>query len=208
MSARPILDVSGVPKEGYDHHGALWWAALIMELIETTMFALLVASYFYVYLYINVWPPPRTEPPSMLDTAPDLVPGTVLVVLLLASCVPMLLADRAARRLDPRSTAMWLLLALAIGVALVGVRCVEFPAIHFRWDSNAYASCLWFLLGFHLMHLAASVVEVALIVLWIWVYGLDEHHAVDATIIAFYWYWMALVWVPIYLIIYFAPRVL
>jgi heme/copper-type cytochrome/quinol oxidase subunit 3 len=208
MSVRRVVDVSHLPRHGLDYQECIWWGNLLLIAIETTMFGLLAASYFYIFLYTSPWPPPRTAPPSTLFTAPDLLPGTITVILLVASCIPMFLADRAARHFEAKRVIFWLVVSALFGVAALVLRFYEFPAIHFRWDSNAYGSVVWFLLGFHLMHLSASIVETAMIASWNAVHGMDERRAVDTTVNAAYWYWMSLVWVPLYLIVYFAPRVM
>jgi len=210
MSARPVLDVTHLPSDAFDHHAPLWWGNLLMIVIETTMFACLVASYFYIAMYTSPFPPPRASGPlpSLHDTTPDLPVGTVNMLLLLASCVPMYFADRAARRMEAIPVVVWLAVAVLAGVAAVALRAFEFPAMHFRWDSNAYGSVVWYFLGFHLLHLLSATVETLLLALWVWAKGLDQKHAKDATINAVYWYWMAGVWVPIYLILYFAPRLI
>jgi cytochrome c oxidase subunit III len=208
MSARPILDVSHLPTHRFDHRSTLWWGNLLLIAIETTMFGVLVASYFYLSMFMDVFPPPRTQSPTLLDTAPDLGVGTCNVVLLVASCLPMYWGDRASRRLQCNRAVLWFGLCLLLGVISIALRAYEFPATHFRWDSNAYGSLVWFLLGFHLTHLIATTLELLLLELWLIVHGLDERRALDATVNAAYWYWMAGVWVPLYIVLYFAPRVL
>jgi cytochrome c oxidase subunit 3 len=207
-AAPPVLDVASLVSHEFDHHAPIWWGNLLLILVETTMFGLLVASYFYLRFFFDTWPPPRTEWPPILDPLPYLVPGMVLVAVLAVSCVAMALGDRAARRYDAQGVVVWFLLGVALGVAALALRSYEFPATHFRWDSNAYGSIVWTLLGFHMMHMIAAILETLLVAIWVWIKGLDGRHACDATVIASYWYWMVGVWVPVYLVLYFAPRVL
>jgi heme/copper-type cytochrome/quinol oxidase subunit 3 len=204
--SRTAIDVSALPTSGFDTRAPIWWGNLWMIVIESTMFAIVVASYFYLRQNFPEWPPPRTEPPSILHPSPDLAVGTGVVVALLASCLPMAWADRSARRHDERGVLAGLGMAVLLGVVALALRFLEFRGLHVRWDSNAYGSIVWTALGFHVLHIMSSTIETALLEVWIFVHGMDDRHSVDTTVNAFYWYWMAGVWIPIYAILYFVPR--
>lgn len=204
-TSRAAIDVSELPPHRFDAHAPIWWGNVLMIVIETTMFGTLVASYFYLKQNFREWPPPRTEPPSWLDPLPDVWTGATCLALLLLSCVPMYLADRAARR-ESESTKLWTLLALAFGAAAIGVRFFEFGGMHVRWDANAYGSVVWTVLGFHLFHLASTFLETLAVEVRFLVKGVDMKHAVDLSVGAVYWYWMVGIWIPIFVILYFAPR--
>src|SRR5206468_2927278 len=74
----------------------------------------------------------------------------------LASAVPNELAKRAGERYDAHGVRLWLGVGILFGVALLVVRVLEFAALNVRWDSNAYGSVVWTLLGFHTVHLATD----------------------------------------------------
>ena len=50
-----------------------------------------------------------------------------------------------------------MLVMVAFGIAPLVLRFYEFPAMHVRWDSNAYGSIVWTLLGLHLTHLITDL---------------------------------------------------
>jgi heme/copper-type cytochrome/quinol oxidase subunit 3 len=208
MTPRPALDVSHLPPIALDDRAPLWWGSVLMLVIETTMFAIVIASYFYLRMNFDVWPPPRTEPPTTLDTNPDLAIGTVALVVMLAGCVPMIFVDRAARRGEQFAVQVGLVICVLFGLVQIVLRALEFPAFHFWWDSNAYGSIVWTTLGLHLGHMIATLLEVVLPTVWVFLRGLDEKHALDITIAAIYWYWVAAIWVPAYAVLYFGPRLL
>ena len=69
--------------------------------IETTTVALLLASYFYLWRNYpqEHWPPPRVEhEPPILKPVPDLLVGTLNVLLLLATVPLMAWIDRLCCR--------------------------------------------------------------------------------------------------------------
>jgi cytochrome c oxidase subunit I+III len=78
----------------------------------------------------------------------------------------------------------------------------------FKWNDNAYASVVWTLLGMHLLHLIVAAGETFILTVWLMTHRLEEKYAVDISVTAVYWYWIVGVWLPIYLIIYWAPRIL
>jgi len=88
------------------------------------------------------------------------------------------------------------------------LRAFEFPALRFRWDDNAYGSIVWTIVGTHLLHLLVMTLEVAVILHYIHRKGMDDKHARDVRVTAWYWYWVALVWVPLYALVFLGPRVL
>jgi heme/copper-type cytochrome/quinol oxidase subunit 3 len=210
MSAKQAtLDVSGLPKHTFDTRSQLWWGNLWLLCIETTMFGLVVAAYFYFRQNFTGWPPPHSDaPPYLLDPEPRLLVPTVNLFVMLLSVVPMAWADVAARRLDRRDVKIGLLLMMAFGAASIVLRFYEFRSLVWKWDSNAYGSITWTILGLHLMHLFVGTLEDFILATWVFTRPLDETHAVDVTVTAIYWYWIVGTWVLLYAIIYLAPRLM
>jgi cytochrome c oxidase subunit 3 len=202
------INVKGLPKHRFDTHAPIWWGNLWLLAIETTMFAIAFAAYFYLQQNFQLWPPPNTSTVFGTDPVPDLTAATALLVLLVLSCLPMALMDRAARRGDQRGVKLWLGLTLLMGLAMFVLRAFEFGATKFRWDSNAYGSITWAILVLHALHLLTVWGECLLLATWVFTKPLDMHRRVDATVLAVYWYWVAAVWIPFYVILYFAPRMI
>src|SRR3954470_19336918 len=191
MTARRTIDVSHLPQGSFDARSPLWWGNLLMLMIESTMFAILVASYFYLRMNFQEWPPPQvnTNPP-IYNTKPDLGFATANTLLLLASCIPMAWIDRAARKRNQGAVKIGLLICLAIGILAIVLRFQEFYAIKFKWDDNAYASAVWTILGMHLLHLIVASFECLFIATFTFSCPMDDSHALDVTVLAVYWYWL------------------
>ncbi len=232
VTGRPTLDVSHLPAESRDSRSPLWWGNTLFMLIETTV-ALLLAS--YVYLWRNYpqsgWPPPAAQhDPPILKPVPDLGVGTFNVLLFLATVPLMVWVDRKCRaqfdalervnvskpsegpaatdkppELPPIVT--WGLAALfVLGCVALFLRWKEFPALHVLWNENAYAALVWTMLGLHFIYVAIEVIEVAVMLLWIVLYGLGENQTTDVMLTAAYWYWTVGVGVVIYGVVYWFPR--
>ena len=205
-SARTI-DVSHLEPHVMDSRSPIWWGNLLLLCIETTMFALLVATYFYIHMNYAAWPPPRTSN-SNYQTNPSLGYATVNLFIIIASVVPMYLADRACLRRDVQTVRICMAIMVVIGLITVALRFLEFDALQFRWDDNAYAGIVWTTVGMHLLHLVTGTAENLLMALWVWIHGMDDKHARDVRVGAVYWYWIAAIWIPLYVIVYFGPRLI
>jgi heme/copper-type cytochrome/quinol oxidase subunit 3 len=122
----------------------------------------------------------------------------------------MFLLDRACLRKDPNSKERLVQIVLAVcvllGFVIAGLRFKEFFDLRFRWNENAYASVVWTILGMHLLHIVTGTLENLLMLSWVLVKPLDIKHARDIRVTAVYWYWIAGIWVPLYIIVFWGPR--
>jgi len=196
---RVALDVAEVPEFGFGHRSILWWGTASMMVIEGMVFALVIVSYLYLKGRAPHWPP--SGPP------PDLRWGTINTIILLVSCVPNALTKKAAEKFDLAGVRLWLTVCLVFGLAFNIVRALEFTVLHVRWDSNAYGSIVWLALGFHTVHVITDFLDTSVLTAAIFFTEVDEHRFVDVSENALYWYFVVLTWLPIYAVIYFAPRI-
>jgi heme/copper-type cytochrome/quinol oxidase subunit 3 len=204
---RPMIDVSGLPESAFDWRDPVWWGNTLLMMIETVTIALIIASYFYIRRNYEVFPPPKVDvSPPIYDTAPRLLWGTINLVLMVLACAPMYVTDQFARRKRRGAAIFGLILMGLVGALCTWLRFKEFQGVYFWWNDNAYASCVWLMLGTHLTYLLATTVEFLLMLAWVVTHELDPHHALDITLCGGYWYWTAGVFCVVYAVIYFAPR--
>ena len=193
------LDVSALPTYAFGHRSLMWWATACMMIIEGMVFAMIVMSYIYLKGRVPHWPP--SGPP------PNLLWGTVNTAILLASCLPNALAKKAAERFDLPKVRLWLVVCIVFALAFNVIRFVEFGALNVRWDSNGYGSIVWVLLGFHTTHVLTDLMDSGVLTALALFGPMDEHKFVDVSENALYWYFVVLSWLPIYAVIYLAPRI-
>jgi heme/copper-type cytochrome/quinol oxidase subunit 3 len=199
VSAQPrTLDVSGLAPAAFGHRSILWWGTMGLIVIEGTAFALAIAMYFYIRLRNSTWPP--NVPP------PGLFWGTLNTAVLLASAVPNELAKKAAEKVDLAKVRLWLIVCLAFGVAFNVIRVFEFMSLNCLWNTNAYGSIVWMLLGLHTVHIATDVVDTAVLAVLMFVGPIEEKRFVDVAENSMYWYFVVFTWLPIYGVLYWAPR--
>ena len=202
------IDVSDLPSTGFDTHSPLWWGNTLLLLIETTMFGILIAAYFYVRMDTSPFPPPRVDRfPILYDTRPDLLIPTINLIVLLVSLVPGIWLDLMARKRNLGAIKIALVLTLAFNIAAIILRFYEFDSLYFKWNDNAYASVAWTILGTHLLHLFVMACEDVYTLSWTLAKGIDDKHALDITVMAVYWYWIVGIWVLLYGVVYLIPRV-
>ena len=206
MSTRAVIDVSELPHHEFDTYDPVWWGNNLLLAIETSMFAILIATYFYLRQNFPLWPPPVAHLTATLRPLPELGYGTANTILLLLGCIPMVLSDLAARRGDRDMARIGLVICAVIGFGALVLRGFEYSAVYFRWDSNAYGSIVWFMLGMHMLHLMILTTETILLAIWIFRREFDMKHRVDIVTVGVYWYWVVAIWVVLYAIIYFTPR--
>ena len=197
---RPVADASALPSVTYGSRSLMWWATLGFIVIEGWTTALLVASYLYLRQNYDSWPPLRTPNPSLL------IP-TINLVLMALSIIPAELSSRAGKRLDKRGVQVWLLVFSIICVAILVLRWWELWAIGVRWDTNAYGSAAWTIVGFHASLLLLDVMDTIGLTLFFWFRRLPIKTFSDVSDNSFYWYFTIGVWLPVYLIVYVGPHV-
>jgi cytochrome c oxidase subunit 3 len=206
LNAR-TLDVGHLPPSAFDYKAPLWWGNTLLLFIETAMFGILIAIYFTVAMNLQPFPPPRIDRlPILYDPVPDLTLPVVGLIVLLASLIPGIMLDRAARRRDGGAVKLLVVITLLFNLAAIVIRYYEFDSLHFKWNDNAYGSITWMILGMHLLHLIVMICEDTYLALWTFTKEVDEKHAVDLTVMAVYWYWIVAVWVVLFPILYIYPR--
>jgi len=194
------LVVDALPSFRFSHHSLMWWGTFGIVAIEGTVFAIAIVAYFYVRTQVNVWPP------GLLP--PDLRWGTINVALLLLSAIPNEWTKRAAIARDLRKVRIGIWVCLAMACAMLVLRGLEFSTLNCRWDSNAYGSAVWLLLGLHTVHLATDAFDTAVLAVLLLTGPLDGRRYVDVEENSIYWYFVVLAWLPVYAVIYVAPRFL
>jgi heme/copper-type cytochrome/quinol oxidase subunit 3 len=199
MRERVVADLSRLPLHGLGSASITWWGTLSFMLIEGTGFALVIAVYLYLMSIAPAWP---------IDAPlPDLLPGTLVTAILIASVVPNYLVSRWAVQQDMRKVRLGMVVMSILGITPLAIRFFEFPALNVKWDSNAYGSIVWTLLGLHTTHIITDLVDtLVLAALMFTRHGDNLRRFGDVQDNAMYWNFVVAAWVPIYACIYWIPR--
>jgi cytochrome c oxidase subunit 3 len=199
MNNDNTIDVSPLPTYAFGHRSLMWWGTMGLIAVEGTVFALTIVAYFYLRTRNGGWPP-GVSPPAMFW-------GSVNTIVLLLSLVPNHLAKAAAERLDLGKVQLWLVVGLLFGGLFNWFRVYEFGSLNVWWDTNAYGSIVWTLLGLHTTHIVTDVADTIVLTLLMFTGPIDARRMVDVSENAIYWDFVVAAWIPIYGVIYLAPRI-
>jgi heme/copper-type cytochrome/quinol oxidase subunit 3 len=199
MSQPRTIDVAGLAPSAFGSRSLMWWGTAGIMVIEGTAFAIAIGAYFFLQTHSQGWPPGGIPPPMLRW-------GTINTLVLLASLVPNQLAKHAAERVDLGSVRLWLVVSLIFAVAFNIVRVFEFSQLNVLWNENAYGSIVWFVLGLHTTHIVTDFLDSSVLAVLMFTGPVEEKRFVDVSENCVYWYFVVLTWLPIYGVIYWAPR--
>jgi heme/copper-type cytochrome/quinol oxidase subunit 3 len=202
MSSRAAIDVSHLPASAVNTRALVWWGNAFMLVIEGSVLALLVATYFYLRFWLPAWPPPGAD-------LPPLAGPTLNLLLLVLSAVPMRGADKAAERGDRRRVQLGLLGGIALGLVFLAGRIVLWRQFTFDYASHAYGSIVFTILGVHTMHVVVCLAEAMVLLAFASSpRKFNDEERLGVITSGLYWNFVIGTWVLLYLLIYIGPRVL
>jgi heme/copper-type cytochrome/quinol oxidase subunit 3 len=190
MEATTAPAAAGVERQRRTLPRGVWGIALVIA-TEFTLFASLIATYFYLRFRTDVWPPAGVPKPLVAEPL-------LLTALLVISTVPMAAAVRAARRASRRA-AWWLVaVAAAIQGTYLGLQIHLFVDDFNKFGprNDAYGSIYFTLLGVHHAHVAAGLILNAWL-LGVLAFGLTNYRLLTLRVASYYWYFVAAIGVAV-----------
>jgi heme/copper-type cytochrome/quinol oxidase subunit 3 len=200
MDLRPVANVADLPTATFGHRSIAWWGTIGFIVIEGTTLFICAVSYLYLRLTVGQWAPAYAP-------APHLGVAAVQVALMVASNVPMVLVDRAARRLDLTAVRAGMVVMALLAVVMCVLRGFELAALNVRWDDNAYATAAWAILISHATLLLVETIETLAQTALMFSPKLEQRDISAISDNALYWYFMTLAWVPLAAIAFLTPYV-
>jgi cytochrome c oxidase subunit 3 len=200
---RPVRftdSVADLPTHKFGPSSLTWWGIMGYMVVEGSAFALAFAAYFFLMGHEQGWPPEGHR-------APDLLAGTLFTIVMLLSEIPNTALKKAANEGDVPAIRRLLPVIVGIGAILLVIRGFEFNSLNVLWTDNAYGSIIWALLLLHTTHILTDWVDT--VVLWMLMrtpLAYEGRRQVDTDENALYWRFVWLIWIPIYLMIYWVPR--
>jgi cytochrome c oxidase subunit III len=198
--ARPVIDVSTLPTVTFGNKSLMWCGTMAFMVIEGWTLGLGVFAYLYLRHNFETWPPPRVPDPSLL------IPTLNMLVMLL-SLGAAWYAKKRAEALDKRGVMRGLVIATGFGLVILVLRWFELWDLNVRWDTNAYGSVAWFVVGLHTTLLLMDVGDTIGLAILFGAAKTEMHSFSDATDNSMYWAFTVFGWVPLYLLVYLGPHV-
>jgi cytochrome c oxidase subunit 3 len=194
----PALDVSELPTFAFGIRSPMWWGTMGMIVVEGMVFALTIMSYFYLRGRSPEWPQDSLPP--------DLLWGTANLGLMLISGLPNWWTKRAAERLDLRRVRIGMTVCVLIALVSLAVRVGEFNTLNVRWDTNAYGSVVWMLMGLHTAHLITDTYDSIVLAVLVHTGPMQGARFSDVADNAGYWYFVVVSWVAVYATVFWGAR--
>jgi cytochrome c oxidase subunit III len=192
------LNVAELPSVVFGYRSLIWWGTMGLMLIEGTMFAITIAAYFFLRTRSSDWPPGLMPP--------RITAGTANLIIFILSVAPAIWAQKVAEKGDLFFTRIAMIIMSLVGVANLVLRVFEFPSLMCTWDANAYASITWMLMGLHTVHLATDWADTVVLTVLMFTDRVEGKRFMDVSENSDYWYFVVVTFIPIYLVIYWAPR--
>ena len=197
------LHEDDLPRHAHGPRAFGWWGMVWLIATEATLFAALIASYFYLRFRSGPeWPPDGIEDPTL---------GLPLVMsaILLSSTIPVHLAEKAAERGDQGRLRWGLGIGFALGAVFLGITFgIEWPEkLHeFSPTTNAYGSMYFTVTGFHAAHVLVGLAFSmwTQVRAWHGAFGAERHLTVQN--FALYWHFVDVVWIFVFATIYLSPH--
>lgn len=185
-----VIDLATLPREPAPRHSSGWWGALIAILTEATLFAALIAAYFYLRLRSARWPIGDIERPKLL------LPTAGLVVLVASSVT----AWKAGRSVAQRASAAigWLAVTIGLGLVFLVLQAKDFADKHFGVDTNATGTMYYTVVGLHSAHVVAGILLLGFAVVRLAVHPRRPLTARTVEVVVLYWHFVDAVWVAVF----------
>jgi cytochrome c oxidase subunit III len=196
---RPVLDVSHLPRVAFGARNVSWLGNVLYMTIEGAMFAMIIASYFFLRTRTTEWPPGNHVPPR-------LVFGLISAAIFLLSLIPARWIKARAFEMNQGKVALGLVILGSVGLIAIIIRVFEFATLNCRWSDNAYASCLWILLGLHSGHLITEWLETLTVAAISFTPRMEGMRFADVGMNSDYWYFVVATAIATDIIIYGTPR--
>lgn len=195
------LDLRRLPTQPAARSAPEIFGVLGLVTIEAIVFIGAIASYFHLRLQNPAWPPAGIDDP-------DLLLPTLNTLLLTLTALPVWLALRAYRQRN-ESTARWALpLGMAMLIVFMGLKIYEYSHKPWNGTTHAYGSGVMLMTGLHLAHVAAVVLKTGVVYAYMRTDRITPRRAAPLEANAVYWYFVILIWLPLYATIYLSPHVL
>ena len=171
---------------------------LVLILNEATIFAALLASYFYLRFNSVLWPPQGVK-------LPELTISSINTVILIGSSFVMQWALSSIRRGEVNRLRIGLAIAFLMGAVFLSIQIYEYTQLEFVPQDHAYGSLFWSITGLHATHVLVGLLMNAYIQVRAAYrhFGSDRYQGVEN--VTLYWHFVDVVWIFVFASLFLSP---
>ena len=199
---------TGLPGESLPDHAMgprsfSWWGMVLFICTEATLFALLIASYFYLRFRGGViWPPDGIAKPTLSTVS-------VMTPILLLSSIPVHLGELAVKKGHMLRARFGFLLGWLMGATFLIIQLAkEYPDTLklFTPRTDVYGSLFFSLTGLHGLHVFVGLMMSLWIQIRLWKGAYTPERHVSVQNFTTYWHFVDVVWIFVFGTIYLSPH--
>ena len=177
-----------------------WWGMVVLIMTEATIFASLLASYFFLQAASKEWPLDGIE-------APPLEKISVMTVVLLGSSGPMFWAEHGIRKGKVGQLKAGLIMVIVMGLSFFAfLTLYEYPELTFGIQDNAYASIFYTTTSFHGLHVFGGLVMLSVVLIKAFQGKFSAERHVTVQVVGMYWHFVDAVWIFVFSSLYLSAH--
>jgi cytochrome c oxidase subunit I+III len=191
--------VGDLPAYDISNNSPVWLGQALMAVIEGSLFMIMIGAYFYLRISVDVWPPPG-------DQLPHVTTATLAFIPLALSCLCSWWASEGAKKNSRRQMLSGLISNVLLALVFLGFQAVAWHSLNFKWSADVHASVVWAILFLHTFDAVGDILftVVLIVILALGRYGPKQRIGVHVDSVL--WYFIAGIWLPLYVVIYWGPR--
>ena len=175
-------------KRGYS---TAWWGMISLITTESTVFVILLGSYFFLRATAPQWPEGGIPAPELHLSVP-------FSLVLWGSSIPVFYADAAIKRGSQRGLRTGLFLNSLMGLAFLGYTAKDFRDLHFGWRTNGYGSMFYTIVGLHALHVAIGLAMSVMVQIKAWQRKFTSTRHTSVEVFSLYWHFVDAVWIFVF----------
>jgi cytochrome c oxidase subunit 3 len=195
---RIVADVSELPTVVYGTRNLVSWGTTGFMIIEAFSLALCAVTYVYLRKNTVEWPPHGEHLPKLL------VP-TINMALMILSIPLALWTKHRAERMETGPVRIGLIVSSIVAVVVFGLRLAEFTSLQTQWNSSAYGSIAWTILGFQGTLILIDMYDTIGLTLIMFLRPESKWYP-EVADNSVYWIFTVLSWLPLYFLVFYGPR--
>ncbi|MEA2827713.1 MAG: cytochrome c oxidase subunit [Actinomycetota bacterium] len=172
-------------------YSTAWWGMAVLIMTEGMVFAILLASYFFLRASAKEWPLGGIEVPKLELALP-------FSFVLWGSSIPIFWAEAAIRKGRVGAFKAGMAISFVMGLSFLLFTLYDFDELTFGWRDNAYGSIYYTIVGLHAFHVFIGLAMSVGVQAKAWLGRLDHGRHSSAEVFSLYWHFVDVVWLFVF----------